>query len=410
MAEISSKQIEQLQQSFASPERLNDGALLAGGALALPLLGLRRRQANLEARRTEIRLGPDHEETKARRQQAQGLALRESDLQTEVARQRLIKPATGEQAGLYGRITRKGEPVPGVAVAALDEAGTSLAHSCTGHDGGYVLSFAPDKPILIEVRDGKSRLFRDETGTAYPPYRAVHRDIELSKAKPPCPGDEPAEPGERVIVPNLIGMKEEEALRTIEALALKPGKRSTRRDRQAGLILDHDPPPGAATKAGGSIDYVVSTAEQTPASRLPDLTGRSLSQAVEEIRKAEATLGAVNVAVGGSRTPSVRAARADDKGQTIDLDVVAVGGEAQLMGIVATVLPATAEGAAIGLTSAATALEWLKARRLDSLEQMNEAQALDDAKLRKRVGLKPDEAVAPVRGLIQAGVSRVRRV
>ena len=409
MAEISSRQIEQLQEAFARPERLTEGAALAGGALALPLLAMRRRQAAMEVARTERRLGADHAETKARQAHAQSLALREGNVQKEVARLQLPRPVVDDQAGLYGRVTRKGEPVPGVAVAALDEAGASIAHSCTGHDGGYLLAFPPDQPVSIEVRDENRRLFRDETGVAYPPYRATHRDIELSRAKPVCPDDKPAEPGGRVQVPNLVGMKEEEALRVLDGLGLQPGKRGTRKGPEAGIVVEHDPAAGQSVAAGGAVALIVSTGEDKPARHVPDLTGKSLHQAVQEIKTAGAELGSVSVTSDGGRTPIVRTARPDDKGEKVDLDVSTSGGDAQVMRIVATVLAASPEGAELQLESTPAAMEWLRSHRLASLDDMSKAQALDDAALRRRMRLKPDAPVAPVRGLLNAGIGRVRK-
>ena len=410
MADISNKQIEQLQQAFARPERLADGAMLAGGALALPMLDLRRRQAAMEAMRAANRHGDDHPETRRRRAQAAALAARSEQAKAEVDRQTLVKPPLGDQAGLYGRVTRKGEPVPGVAVSALDASGEMLSHGCTGLNGDYTLSFPPDRPVAVEVRDDNRRLFRDESAIAYPPYRATYRDIELSKAKPPCPDDKPAEPAGTVQVPELIRRQEDEALNALKALGLTLGRRSTRRDRTGGMVLEQTPAAGTPVAPGSAVDILVSERDERPAHNVGDLTGKSLHLAIEEIRAAGAELGAVNVVAGEGRTPLVREARPDPKGEKVDLDVSVAGGDAQLMNVVATVLPATAEGAALDLPSGAAATEWLKKYKLNSLEAVGELQAADDAKLRRRVGLKAEDDVAPVRALLQAAATRVRKV
>ena len=410
MADISPRQIEQLQRAFARPERLQDGAMLAGAALALPIMAVRGRQARLEAVRTERRLGRDHPETQARRAAAQSLAGREQQLRKDVARQQLTKPAVDDQAGLYGRVTRRGEPQPGLVVNALGENDEAVAHSCTGSDGGYGLAFPPGQPVRIEVRDENRRLFRDETGLPYPPYRATYRDIELSRAKPICPDDKPAEPGGRIQMPNFVSMKEAAAVRNIEGLGLRVGKRRTRKAREAGLVLDHQPEAGATVKAGQAVELTVSTADDSPAARVPDLTGKSLYQATEAIKESGAEVGAVNVRTDGGRTPLVREARPTETGEKVDLDISTTGGDAQLMSVVATVIAASPEGEAMKFDSRADASEWLRKHRLTSLEEMQKVEALDDAALRKRMRLTSRAPVAPVRSLLLAGIGRVRKI
>jgi hypothetical protein len=387
--------IDQLQQAFARPERLNDGALLAGSALAMPLLTVRRRQARMEAARTEARLGADHPETKKRHAQAARLATRAEQMATDIGRQTLHKPPLGDQAGLYGRVTRDGAPCPGLMVCVLDEQGEMLVHSCTGRNGDYALSFAPDKPIRIEVRDAEAVLLRDQTGTDYPPYRAVHRDIELSKAKPICPGDKPTDYKGGVQTPNLVGQEIDAAERVLRALGLASGKRRTRKADKDGIVLEQDPVAGTPVAAGSAVDLVISKADEKPASRVPDLVGRSLHQAVGEVLKAGAEIGSVNISSDGGKTAKVQACNPDDS----------------VMGnVMATVLATTAEAAAIGLDSKAAAADWLKTHKLTNIDKVGETLAMEDAALRKHFRMKKDEAVGAVRSLLQAAVSRVRKV
>jgi hypothetical protein len=410
MPEMKMNDLEQLQRAFARPERIADGALLAGSALAMPLVSVRRRQARMEAARAEARLGADHPETKRRHAQAAKLATRAEQLSGEIDRQKLQKPPLGDQAGLYGRVTRDGAPCPALAVAILDEQGEMLVHSCTGRDGGYALSFPPGKKVRIEIRDTDRRLFRDDGASEYPPYRAVHRDIEMSKAKPICPGDKPADYKGAVQVPGLVGMDIGAAERNLRALGLAIGKRRTRKAEKDGIVLEQDPVAGTPVAAGSAVDLVVSKADEKPASRVPDLTGRSLHQAVGEVLKAGAEIGSVNISSDGGKTVKVQASNPDETGDKVHLHVSAGAGDSVMGNVVATVLATTAEAAAIGLGSKAATADWLKKHKLTNIDRIGETLAMEDAALRKHFRMKADEAVGSVRGLLQAAVSRVRKV
>lgn len=413
MAEKRTNDLEKLQQAFARPERIHDGAMLAGSALVTPLLAVRQRQARMEAARATARRGAAHPETRARQAEAAALAERAGHLAADIGRQRLIKPQVGDQAGLYGRVTRDGAGVPGVAVLALDAQGEALVHSCTGREGDYALSFAPDRPVAIEVRDAAQPLWRDGKGRSYPAYRATHRDIELSKAKPRCPEAEPKEPPAytpNVQVPNLVTMPVDEAIRSIRALGLEPGKRKAQTSDRPDMVLQQNPVAGTRVAAGAAIDLVVSIADDRPVARVGDLQGKSLARAIGEIEVAGAALGAVNIASGGGRTALVEAAKPDDKGGAIDLHITSSGGDAQLTQVVAAVLATTSEAAELALVGKAAAADWLKRHKLTNLDKIGEALAMEDGALRKRLKLQKDHPVRAVRGVLQAAVSRVRKV
>jgi len=410
MAEKRSNDLEQLRQAFARPERINDGAQLVGNALAMPLVTLRQRQARLQAIRTEQRLGAKSDEAKRRKAEAETLGRRRQQLSAEIGRQRLPKPPPGDHAGVYGRITRDGNPLPGVMVGALDGEGESRVHSCTGRDGDYILSFQPDQPTRIEVRDGDDLLFRDKSGRRYPAYRAVHRDIELSKGRPICPDDRPSRPGGYVQVPSLIGDKVDNAERTIAALGLKLGSRKAKRAAEAGVVLDQDPVPGTQVAAGSPISLIVSTADDRPAAKVGDLAGKSLSRAVAEAAKAGVGIGALNIIGDGARTPRVSESRPDASGERVDLDVSSAGGDAALTQMVATLLAGGGEATEMQLGDKTAMADWLKSRGLTNLDRIGEALAMEDGALAKRLKLRKAQSVGAARALLQAALSRVRKL
>lgn len=410
MAEKKSNDLEQLRQAFARPERINDGAQLVGNAFAMPMVTIRQRQARLQAIRTEQRLGAKSNESKWRKAEAETLGRRRQQLSAEIARQRLPKPPPGDHAGVYGRVTRDGAPMPGVMVSALDERGESRVHSCTGREGDYVLSFPPDQPTRIEVRDAETLLFRDKSGRRYPPYRAVHRDIELSKGRPICPDDKPTAPGGYVQVPPLIGDKVDNAEKTIAALGLTLGSRKTRRAKDANVVLDQDPISGSQVTAGSEVSLVVSSADDRPATKVGDLAGKSLGQAIADAALAGVEIGAINLTAGGGRTPKVSGSRPDESGEKVDLTLSSSGSDAALIQIVAALLGGTAEAAEMQLGDKSAAAAWLKSRRLTNLEAIGETLAMDDDALTKRLRLGKHQSVGAARALLQAAASRVRKL
>jgi hypothetical protein len=447
MAADQGDNLDRLTELLRQGGRITDAVGLAGTALAAPLVAVRRRQAALEAARTERRLGPDHAETKERQSQARLAAARGVEWQQEIGRQSLQRPDLGENAGLYGRVTRNGEPLAGLIVSALSDGGDVVARTCTGRDGDYSLSFPGRDPARIELRADTTPVFRDKRGFPYPAYRATHRDIELSRSQPPCPDDEPdssdggsttaaattppaagantanappvppkGEPAkneqllqpEGLQMPNLVGMPVSRAIETIRGLGLQLGDRRTRRGKEADLVMAQDPGAGAPVERGAKVDLVLSVAEPGPAKDVGDLTGRTLHQAVTEIGKAGAGIASVTVSTDGAKTPTVVAATPDAAGGGVHIEISTTGGNARMMDIAATVIGRGAEGAALGLEGKAAAAEWLARHKLDSLADLAEVAAMEDLPLRRRLRLGPRGDIVGARKLLQAVVAKIR--
>jgi PASTA domain len=452
MAADQGDNLDRLAELLQQGGRVSDAIGLAGTALTAPLLAVRRRQAALEAARTESRLGPDHAETKERQAQARLVAARGAEWKQDLARQSLQRPDLAENAGLYGRVTRNGEPLGGLIVSALADGGEIVAHSCTGVDGDYSLSVSGSDPVRVELRQDKVAIFRDKTGFPYPPYRATHRDIELSRARPPCPDEEPAttpatkegggsttptamtpptagtstpntggtppkgeppkvEPAPQpagLQMPNLVGMPVSRAIETIRALGLEMGDRRSKRGKEPDLILAQDPGAGTPVERGAKVRLVISEAEAGPAKDIGDLTGRTLHQAVTEIGKAGAGIASVTVSTDGSKTPTVVAATPDAAGSGVHIEISTTGGNARMMDIAATVIGQSPEGAALGLQGKAAAAEWLARHKLTSLADLAEVAAMEDVPLRRRLRLGAQGDIVAARKLLQAVVARIR--
>ena len=410
MAENRTSDLEKLREAFARPERISNGAQLVGNALASRLTALRGRQARLEAVRIRARLGADHPETKARQAAAQALTARHDQLTDEIARQRLTKPPLSDQAGLYGRVTSDGAAAPGLAVSALDEQGETIVHSCTGRDGDYVLSFPPDQAVRIEVRDESKRLFRDDNAYPYPPYRAVQRDIELSKGRPVCPEDKPADLTGQITVPNLIGMKEPAAVAALRRLGLIAGKRTQRKGAEPGIVLDHDPEAGATVAAGSAVDLVVSSSGEDGGIKYYDVEGQSLDKALQNLAGSDVKIGEVSVSKDGGKTPKVQAAEPDEEGKTVNLTVSAGTGDAHMTQIMAHVLAASPEAEEMSLCSSADTADWLKQRSLTNRRKVSDALNLDDDSLRDHLSLDPGDLVDRVRNLLRHAIDRIKEL
>lgn len=438
MAADQGDNLDRLAELLQQGGRVSDAIGLAGTALTAPLLAVRRRQAALEAARTESRLGPDHAETKERQAQARLVAARGAEWTQDLARQSLQRPDLGENAGLYGRVTRKGEPLGGLIVSALADGGEIVAHSCTGVDGDYSLSFSGRGPVRVELRQDKVAIFRDKTGFPYPPYRATHRDIELSRARPPCPDDEPrTAPGTKseggsttttpvtppkgeppkvepvpqpagLQMPNLVGMPASRAIETIRALGLEIGDRRSKRGKEPDMVLAQDPGAGTPVERGAKVGLVISVAEPGPAKDIGDLTGRTLHQAVTEIGKAGAGIASVTVSTDGAKTPTVVAATPDAAGSGVHIEISTTGGNARMMDIAATVIGQSPEGAALGLQGKAAAAEWLARHRLASLADLAEVAAMEDVPLRRRLRLGAQGDIVAARKLLQTVVAKIR--
>lgn len=409
MADIPSIDPSKIRDALNQPGRINDSVMLAGSALAQPMLAVRSRQAQMEAIRTAARLGADHPETRARQAQAEQLATRREQMAANIEVQRLPRPASTDQAGLFGRVTKDGAPCPGLAVGLLDDSGATLAHDCTGRGGEYSLSFSPSAKARVEIRDADKPLFRDSDPSQYPAYRPTHRDIELSDGKPVCPHDPPTQPDTRVEVPRLIGMADTQAASALKSLGLEQGNVTRKPGAQAGLVLDQKPAAGTRVAPGSSVDLVISATADHPTA-LPDLEGCTLDDAVSEVRKAGGKLGSVHLHPGGGRTAKVRAARARDDDDGVHLDVSIGASEAAQTAAIASVLASTDEAAGIGVSHKEGATAWLKEYRLTTVERITEVVTLEDDGLRDWFGLDAGSAVGAVRDALGAADRLIRKL
>lgn len=97
-------------------------------------------------------------------------------------------------------------------------------------------------------------------------------------------------PGE-VAVPQVLDMKEEEALRVLDAAGLRPEvtNRKASEEKPDGAVLSAEPPPGRQVKVGRKVRLVVSSGSRWAI--VPNVREMSVDQARAQVTKASLAVG-----------------------------------------------------------------------------------------------------------------------
>jgi beta-lactam-binding protein with PASTA domain len=98
----------------------------------------------------------------------------------------------------------------------------------------------------------------------------------------------------QVQVPNLVGLRTEDALRQLAAIGLQPGpqKAIASTTIPVGAVAQTEPAPGAPVAPGGVVTLVASSG--TPAKAVPKVTGVRLPRARKLLEEAGFTLGKIH--------------------------------------------------------------------------------------------------------------------
>jgi serine/threonine-protein kinase len=98
----------------------------------------------------------------------------------------------------------------------------------------------------------------------------------------------------QVQVPNLVGLRPEDALRQLAASGLQPGQQKTIGSTTipVGAVAQTEPPAGAPVPPQGAVVLVVSSG--TPAKAVPKVTGVRLPRARKLLEDAGFTLGKIH--------------------------------------------------------------------------------------------------------------------
>lgn len=278
----------ELLNNISDIDQVSRRVQLANHGLALPMLGMLRGQSQFEAARLADTDAPESE-VKRRRATAARADVVQAEFTKETSRLKALPPTidADNEAAVYGRVADQGSPVSGVTIMALAESNELLEFACTGDDGDFKLSFPAPSVVRLRVvsKDG-AELHVDAKGAPMEEGQRRFREIELTKATPPCPTpDTPPPPvdDKTVGVPNLIGNAEAVARDQLSAVGLRVGQRSTEPNEQRGLVLRQEPKARAEVEVGSAVDIIVGSKLKFP---VPDVVGLPSEGASQVLEKA----------------------------------------------------------------------------------------------------------------------------
>ncbi|MGI6204162.1 MAG: protein kinase domain-containing protein [Anaerovoracaceae bacterium] len=129
-------------------------------------------------------------------------------------------------------------------------------------------------------------------------------------------------------VPNLVGMKEDEAKKLITKYGFKVGTRTVKTSGEAaGTVIEQDPGAGEETKPGSEINYTISDGKGKQELEVPNVVGMTLKAAKSAITDAGFEVGTVSYATSTTYSKGTVMAQQYDAGtkleekSTIDITV-----------------------------------------------------------------------------------------
>ena len=246
------------------------------------------------------RLGQDAPEVLALQERLRVQRVLGTQVRAETERAETVPPERQPNLFiLHGRVVdrdRLGQK--GLTVSAVDQRGRPRVFTCTDERGYFKLDIAvslgasgPAAPMFLQVSDpNQAILFRGDEAHKPIPQLVVYREIVLGdEREEPCPP--PPEPA-MVLVPNLVGLPEKEALMLLQDRRLQAGDRRTvpRRDK-VGIVLEQDPAAGTEVAVGKAVVLVVGVDEQVT---VPDVVGMRIEAATKTLQESGLSVGQVS--------------------------------------------------------------------------------------------------------------------
>jgi len=323
--------LQKLSRKVPEPQEAHGLLMLLGNGLAEAMVGMRARQATLEAVRAEARgtaLGD------ARRAEAEAAVAAVDAVRSEIRRLRVKEPRTGDGiTSVYGHVLDDGEPVAGALVALVD-GDDALACIETDNRGSFALSVNSAGPLALQVTINDAVVHRDEEATIAPGPVAPYRLVELSNAGPQSPTQRPCDkPGD---------MKDDGG------------------DR---------PKPKPMPRPGGS-----------------------LTQVLKELKADNVRVATVRLSASDDATPRVADIRDGHDG--IELEVHGRVTDAGRLAVVAALLAHQPEAEAAGIGSATAAAALLKTGQVTTWDEARRASRLKIDDVAQRFGLDHDRGAA----------------
>jgi hypothetical protein len=321
----------QLAGELTRINEISDRVRLAGFALAMPLLDLRRAQMQREIDRVAAKKGPEHPDVAARRAALARATARFGLAAEEMSRARLDMPSLkGENtAGLWGRVAENGTAVPGITVVVSSD-GKRIDFCCTDANGGYAMEVPANTPLVLSVRSPEgAEIYRDPEAQSLAAGQQQYREIDLGRgAAKPCPEPPPetsAPQRDSFPMVSLVGQKEADAMAILRTQGLTLGKRTEEiAESRAGLVIAQDPRPRTLVKRGDAVSIVVGTSAKAT---VPSVVGLTREEAAKALREVGLTVGEVTfVPVSGERAGVVtrqnpEAGSTADPGDKVALEI-----------------------------------------------------------------------------------------
>jgi beta-lactam-binding protein with PASTA domain len=275
--------------------------------------------------------------------------------------------------------------VPDVVGLSRDEAQTKLSEA--GLAMGQV-SEEPGAPTGTVLKQDPAPGIRVRPGTSVALVVAVAPQEDL------------------VDVPDLTGLRLEEADKILREIGLERSKVSLRDDARAGVIVDHDPAAGSPVARGARVDLVVGRSSDVEQTEVPSVVGETLSGARRILEGARLQLGEVT----GPQNGRVQEQK-PVSGPTVPVGsavsvVLARGGGGQPSDFVDVLTRAAAgrpEFQNLGIQPEALR-EQLVAAEVDNLEAAKRVLDLPDQDLQQRFSLKNRRQARQFRRILESAI------
>jgi hypothetical protein len=259
-----------------------------------------------EAQRLEGKLGSEHPRTQRLKAGLQANAAVARAVALERDLMRIEIPEAGEQAALvHGLVVDQDDlGIDRLAVCLVDQSDAPVRNApeaMTDASGYFAIPLEPEivNLILERYRDGVFlAVFTPRRRLLYrqpKPLEVAHQARLQVNLRPDrasltnVPAPEPAP----VVVPELVGLPEREALAVLKRAGLTRGERTTIvAPEQAGRVLEQNPTAGARVPPRSAVSLVVAV-ESTQTVPVPELVGFTLRDARAKLKEAGLNLGTV---------------------------------------------------------------------------------------------------------------------
>ncbi|MCZ6711532.1 MAG: PASTA domain-containing protein [Gammaproteobacteria bacterium] len=256
-----------------------------------------------EALRIENKLGKQHPRSRQLKARVQSNLQLVNALELERELTRIEVPEVADDAALvHGRVVDEDERgIEKLVVCLVNDAGAPIRDTgepTTDASGYHAFTLDPklvdrlieehEAGVFLAVFTPRRRLVHQE-----PKPLALARGARLLVVVSLNRADLTALPPATVIVPNVVGMAESDALVALERAGLKLGTRSTQVEpKQVGVVLKQTPASGTKVVPGSSVSLAIGVAEQTV--KVPNLIRLTLVAAKVKLKAASLKVGTVS--------------------------------------------------------------------------------------------------------------------